>query len=351
MRIIISKNGEKGTTSEDKPFGGEGDLQKFIYENPESIPVDQIKDGIKVLLLKREFNKIDAIGVDKDGGIYIVETKLEKNPDRRQVVAQVLDYGAQLWHNRDSRKFLDTLDSHTKSNFQMTLDQKLGKFFDISDEEVETLKEKIEYNLEKGVFKFVVLMDTIEEKLKRLMNFISANSHFSIYPVEFKYYTYSDENKNYQIIIPKLYGTEIPKSGAPPRSSQTWDESRFFEAVANNLTTEQVHAVRKFYDDGKEIADSINWGKGNDLGSFGLVFYKYHETRNFIQVKTNGNLLYEFSLNLSEEKPLGKEYLEKLKTILDLEKYTPTDNITFTIDKWIKVADKILSITRDVYKY
>jgi hypothetical protein len=40
---------------------------------------------------------IDALGINKDGEIYIIETKLYKNPDKRLVVAQVLDYGASLW--------------------------------------------------------------------------------------------------------------------------------------------------------------------------------------------------------------------------------------------------------------
>jgi RecB family endonuclease NucS len=53
--------------------------------------------------LAREFSTksgpIDALGVDKDGELYLIETKFYKNPDKRTVVAQVLDYGASLWSN------------------------------------------------------------------------------------------------------------------------------------------------------------------------------------------------------------------------------------------------------------
>lgn len=52
---------------------------------------------------------IDAVALDQNGDIYLIETKLYKNPDKRQVIAQVLDYGASLWTrvaSRESQIFL-----------------------------------------------------------------------------------------------------------------------------------------------------------------------------------------------------------------------------------------------------
>jgi hypothetical protein len=103
MAIIISKNGKDAKRIDQSRFEKEAHLQKYIYDNPETIPLYDIKEDIKLLILAREFptesGPIDAIGIDKDGEIYLVETKLYKNPDKRLVVAQVLDYGASLWRS------------------------------------------------------------------------------------------------------------------------------------------------------------------------------------------------------------------------------------------------------------
>jgi len=103
MAIIISKGGKNAKKIEKSSFEKEDYLQKYIYDNPESIPLYDIKDDIRLLILVREFSTesgpIDAIGIDADGNIYLIETKLYKNPDKRTVVAQVLDYGASLWRN------------------------------------------------------------------------------------------------------------------------------------------------------------------------------------------------------------------------------------------------------------
>jgi hypothetical protein len=67
------------------------------------LPLDQLKDNLRLLVLAREFitasGLIDALGVDADGEIYVIEAKLNRNADRRRIIAQALDYGAALWAN------------------------------------------------------------------------------------------------------------------------------------------------------------------------------------------------------------------------------------------------------------
>jgi len=124
----------------------EDHLQQYIYDNPESIPLYDIKEDIRLLILAREFatksGPIDALGIDKDGEIYLVETKLYKNPDKRTVVAQVLDYGASLWSNfRDFNDFITQINNHCQKDFNQGLNQRINNFFGISEEEIKTLLE------------------------------------------------------------------------------------------------------------------------------------------------------------------------------------------------------------------
>ena len=101
MSLIISENGKGAQRLNPSGFDKEDYLQQYIYNNPDAVPVYEIDEDIRLLILAREFGTasgpIDALGVDQNGNIYLVETKLYKNPDKRTVVAQVLDYGASLW--------------------------------------------------------------------------------------------------------------------------------------------------------------------------------------------------------------------------------------------------------------
>jgi len=103
MAIIISKNGKDAKKINKSIIDKEDYLQKYIYDNPETVPLYEINENLRICILAREVptnsGAIDALGIDQDGNIYIIETKLYKNPDKRLVVAQVLDYGASLWNN------------------------------------------------------------------------------------------------------------------------------------------------------------------------------------------------------------------------------------------------------------
>lgn len=117
MAIIISKNGKNAKKIDQTQFGDENALQQYVCDNPESIPLYDIKEGLRLLVVAREFptecGPIDALGIDRDGDIYCIETKPYKNPDKRLVVAQVLDYGASLWHSyNDFSDFVSVLESH-----------------------------------------------------------------------------------------------------------------------------------------------------------------------------------------------------------------------------------------------
>lgn len=221
MAIIISKNGKNAVKIDKSNFELEDNLQQYIYDNPESIPLYDIKEDIRLLILAREFSTksgpIDALGVDKEGEIYLIETKLYKNPDKRTVIAQVLDYGASLWSNyRDFGNFAEQIGVHTNKDFNQTLNQRLAEFFEISGDEVDVLLENTRRNLSDGNFKFVVLMDYLHDQLKDLIIFLNNNSEFTIYAVELEYYKHQD----FEILIPKLYGSEVKKDVGKSTSSK-----------------------------------------------------------------------------------------------------------------------------------
>ena len=212
MTLIITHDGKKAEKVDPSSFPQEDSLQEYILKNPESIPIYDIRDDIKLLILAREFGTasgpIDAVGIDNTGEIYLIETKLYKNPDKRHVVAQVLDYGAALWHNtRDANQFLQQINTYLTKIKQPDLPARAQEFFGLTDEGRDQLLQQVQRNFQDGSFKFVVLMDTLHEQLKSLILYLNQNSQFDIYAVELKYY----KHEAYEIVIPRLFGSEVKK--------------------------------------------------------------------------------------------------------------------------------------------
>lgn len=256
MAIIISKNGKGAVKLNKTPFGLEDNIQQYIHNNPESIPLYDIKENVQLLILAREFSTssgpIDAIGVDRDGEIYLVETKLYKNPDKRTVVAQVLDYGASLWKSHpDFDSFLLRINNSVQQNFNQSVRERLQAFFGIDEAEVETLLLSMGGNLNGGNFKFVVLMDTMHDQLKDLILYMNQNSRFDIYGVELEFY----KHEEYEIIIPKLFGAEVKKDVGGKKADNTFISSAEFEELYSSNGYGNV--IQEILNTEKEVDDSI----------------------------------------------------------------------------------------------
>ena len=226
MAIIISQNNQNARRIEESSFDLEDNLQEYVINNPEIIPLYDIHADARLFVAAREFSTqsgpIDALGFDVAGNIYIIETKMFRNADKRKVVAQALDYGASMWrHATDYDAFLSQLDAHTQKQFDSSFKDQYQTFFEVEDaaESIATIKE----NLSEGNIKFVVLMDSLDDRLKDLILYVNQNSKFDIYAVDFEYY----KHDQFEIVIPKLYGSEVKKdillkTRAGKRESNQW---------------------------------------------------------------------------------------------------------------------------------
>lgn len=353
MAIIISKNGKEATKVDKSSFDKEDSLQKYIYENPESIPLYDIKEDIRLLILAREFptnsGPIDAIGVDKYGELYIVETKLFKNPDKRNVIAQSLDYGAALWkHSNDFNEFLHILDERTQKTFNLRAADKIREFFDLSDEEIEVVIDKIRENLDNGVFHFVVLMDKLDDRLKDLILYVNQNSQFDIYAVELEYY----KHDIYEIIIPKIFGAEVKKDIAVSGSAgsrKKWTETELLADAKSKLTGEEYGAFLKIYNFSKQYADEVRLGTGS-YGSYSSIFNKI-SPKSIFTLSTDRRLAVNFEWVAKDDEKSAETLKEKLEAI----GFQFPDNYkeirpSIMPDEWLSKTDAFIGVLRDLTK-
>ncbi len=321
MALIISENGKGAQRVGLSGFDKEDYLQQYIYDNPDAIPVYEIDEDIRLLVLAREFGTssgpIDALGVDQNGNIYLIETKLFKNPDKRTVVAQVLDYGASLWSSSiDFADFTMQLEKHVQKEFKTTVEGKLTEFFGLDESEIDVLMTNIQTNLNGGTFKFVVLMDSLHRHLKDLIIFMNRNSQFDIYAVELEYY----KHKTFEIIIPKIFGAEVKKDIVLAKTStngrRKWDEEAYWQEVEKKLDTNMVKALRKIYDWAKESADHIRWGTGMVRGSFNPQF-SHISPISFVSIFTDGAVQVSYGY-LPDDIELRRRLRETLRQYIDV---------------------------------
>ena len=203
--ITVKMNGRL-INVEVKPFNDEQELRKSLLLNLDIIPVEEISDGedrtIRAWRTEfplRDFGSIDILGVGDGGGIYLIETKLFQNKDKRKIIAQVLDYSTGLWkyygYNLDG--FLETL----KENGQGDLP------------EDEDFYRNLRQNLSDANYKVLIVMDEVTVQARSLIEFLNKHTDLKFLALEIKRYVGSDLEI---ITIPYIYGEEITREPPSP---------------------------------------------------------------------------------------------------------------------------------------
>jgi len=127
MKILFRKDqGENWQYLNHKKYSDEGKLQGMLFKDPKIIPIEDIFPDSKnnIILVLREVGlpgsgSIDLLGIDNNGNIYIIETKLASNSEvKREVIGQVLEYAAFL-----EEQEINWLDDITKKQTNRSIEQ------------------------------------------------------------------------------------------------------------------------------------------------------------------------------------------------------------------------------------
>lgn len=345
MSIIVSKQGKGAQKLERTVIQLENYLQEYVAANPNTLPLHEIDENIKLLVLAREFptgsGPIDALGIDADGSLYIIETKLYKNADKRTVIAQMLDYGASLWSNyNDPADFITKLDEAVDKRFSTGFSQKLQDFYGLEAEAATEIIERAKQNIREGRFRFVVLMDRLDKRLKDLITFVNQNSRFDILGVEWNFYQHED----FEILIPSLYGAEVKKEvGASTTQAGArgkWNKELFFAAAEQTLDDATLRALQMLYDFSIEYADEVSWGSGQK-GSFNVIFHSI-STRSLYTLTPNAVLQLNFNWHRdSDVSGYAKDFGKAMESIgFELPpEYMTKRGIPVPPERWIPRLD------------
>lgn len=153
------------------PLTNEAELQELIERDPTVLPVPLSPRHIVVREFSTTAGRMDHLVVDDEASIVVVEAKLARNSTRRSVVAQAIDYAAQLakW---DAISLVTLLQAKAQGNFP-------SDWFTSPAQRERWLRD-LQANLTAGRLSIVVLMDEVNELLKDAVRFLNRETPFSV---------------------------------------------------------------------------------------------------------------------------------------------------------------------------
>lgn len=243
--LILTQQGQT-TRLQRQPFQDEAALQQYISAHPEAIPLSEAGDDAQLHVLGRELptasGPIDIFGTDPAAHAYIIETKLYKNPDKRMVLAQVLDYGAALWAEEPSiDTVLEALRHDASKRAAPEPLSSLASFLGADEDKATDHLERVCDALADGRFTAIILMDHLDARLRDLIRFMNENSRFLVLAVELDYYRHADA----EFVYPRLFGAETRRPAEETRRRRSRvDPEAYFEEYALRLGPEAVELWR-----------------------------------------------------------------------------------------------------------
>ena len=173
------------------PAPNEHHLQEIMKSNPQLIPSDDLGLDGDLLVVGRETalasGYIDLLCIARSGDVVLIEFKTgPQNPDFRHALAQLIDYGSDLWHLS-----LDDFDrgvvqrylagSHAMSAFRGASDLNAAiekTNWDLSEEEHGALVSRLSDVLETGDFHYVVAAQRFTPAMKTSLEYMNATMRF-----------------------------------------------------------------------------------------------------------------------------------------------------------------------------
>jgi hypothetical protein len=219
MAIVIRNNGGKWQKASKVEFAAETQLQKLLYDSPELIPT--YEDDKPAVFVRESAlpgsGYTDLLGVDGNGNIFIVETKLARNDEvRRKVIGQVLEYAAYLW-----KMSFDDFDSlFVSREGTHVLDMLEAKLPGLVREEV---RDAIAGNLSSGSFQLFIAVDQMNEELEKIIGYVSSRgSGLRLEVLEFDLH----QSGAMEILVPRRYGqlSSSERTTAQQKSVRTTDD-------------------------------------------------------------------------------------------------------------------------------
>jgi hypothetical protein len=213
--VLIGLEPAADKVLEQQPLASEGRderwLRDFLLQHPEALPAAAIApafaDPVPVCReLRTTAGPIDALFVNRQGALVLVECKLWRNPEaRREVVGQILDYAKELarWRYEDLQREVSR--ARGEPGVNALFNAVAAAHPEIQEAE---FVDQVSRNLFSGRFLLLVVGDGIREGTENIVQFVARHSglHFTFGLVEVVSYGLPDGRL---IVQPRLLARTV----------------------------------------------------------------------------------------------------------------------------------------------
>lgn len=246
----------------------EHQLQETMKRNPDLLPIDEFNMTGPLLVVGRETTlpsgSVDLVALARGGELLVVELKTgPNNPDFRAVLAQLLDYGSDLWgmsleqfeQTVAVRYFASAYCGDARFKNLPSLDAAIQvQWPDIGDDEKASLRESLISQLRQGSFHYLAVAQRFSAPVQKTvdyMNVLAPSARF--YAVEMVRFAADGIEAFESRTFVK------PRSGSGPgtTSGKSITEQRFLDAVADPAYRDLLADFIEFL---KGLGLPLHWG-------------------------------------------------------------------------------------------
>ncbi len=237
------------------PYEKEIILESLIAEYPSILGCDTGSgDGDRRwMLIKQQFRiprtklPIDLLFVDQDGIPTIVEVKRAINPEiKRDVVGQIVQYGASIVANLDVKTLQEEFDRQCKSRDKSS-EKELEDLL-LGSQKADEFWEEVRNNLATGRICMVVVADEIPDELRGSLDFLNEQMALAeVLAIAITQYIPTDKNQSMRILAPQIIGRKLGQGNSTQEgiadSSPVDRQAEWTKAVQFNPN----ESIQKFF--------------------------------------------------------------------------------------------------------
>ena len=258
MRIVVRpEKGADWRRLESAGYHDEKEFQALLAESPSLIPIAEVREGASPLVAAvREVwlpsaGAIDLLAFSSDGEVTVIECKLVANSDRRQALAQVIDYASEL-QGLDYDKLNDRVHKMAKSDLASLVEKGTGP-----DWNEEVFRQGVAAALESGFFNLIIAIDKIDDHLRRMIEYLNriGRPEFRLAGLEMERFK-SDIG---EVLVRRVYAPQITS-----RPNYHWNDTRFYKACQESLSEKALEVITGLHEWRRE---NFAYGSREKLGS------------------------------------------------------------------------------------
>lgn len=264
--MIVLRNDGPHPVLTEVPADNEAQLQELIKDNPDLLPIDEFGMTGPVMVVGRETTLpsggVDLVGITRSGELLVVEFKTgPQNTDFRHVLAQLLDYGSDLW-GLSYQEFESTVASRYFGGARCQDSRVRGKkslaeaaratWPDLTDEEEIGLRDQLVQQLTGGSFHYVVVAQRFTSTVERTIEYLNSTMQGArFYAVELVKFSTEDLAAFESRTVVK------PERRKVPGGTSNVNEERFLVAIADSRYRD---VIRELLEACRGLSLRFEWG-------------------------------------------------------------------------------------------